>query len=141
MPFDDKSFDYVVALDLVEHLDGFHEGLEEMFRVANKELIILIPNMAHLFFRLRFLFKGKFGYSKYTLDKETTTKGTDRHRWVTTVDETDKYLEDFAKDNGVTIEKYYLVDSFKKDLLVGLSILLGLPKSLYVWSAVYIIKK
>lgn len=42
----DESFDYVVAMDLVEHFDKLEENMliKNMQKIANKEVIIITPN-------------------------------------------------------------------------------------------------
>lgn len=64
IPFKNGYFNYVLCLDLIEHLNiGDQENaLKEIYRVLDKRgvLIISIPNLAHLHSRLKFLMKGKF---------------------------------------------------------------------------------
>ncbi len=45
LPFEDESFDFVTALDVVEHLDDDIAGLGEMLRVLKKggETLIFVP--------------------------------------------------------------------------------------------------
>jgi len=45
LPFEDKSFDFVTAFDIVEHLDKEHGKLllEELKRIARKSVLILTP--------------------------------------------------------------------------------------------------
>lgn len=61
--FNDDSFDVVMCLDVLEHLD-FNEqekALDEIRRVLkpNGTLVLTLPNLAHLASRLSFLFSGK----------------------------------------------------------------------------------
>ena len=76
--FETNSYDVVVALDVLEHLENCHALLEDMMRVARKTVYISLPNMYYLSFRLRFLFKGHLS-GKYAFPVE---KILDRHRWV-----------------------------------------------------------
>lgn len=60
--FGDKEFDVVLLLDVIEHL-SFEEQekvLVEIKRIIKDggEVIFSIPNLAHLYSRLKFLFKG-----------------------------------------------------------------------------------
>ncbi|OIO40654.1 hypothetical protein AUJ10_02300 [Candidatus Pacearchaeota archaeon CG1_02_31_27] len=63
MPFKDETFDVILCLDVIEHLN-FEEQektLKEINRVAKKNALIIlsIPNLAHLASRISFLFLGK----------------------------------------------------------------------------------
>ncbi len=64
IPFDDKSFDIVFALDVLEHVENIHFLFDEIIRVSKDEAIIALPNMSYWKFRLRFL-KGKDISKKY----------------------------------------------------------------------------
>ena len=62
LPFKDMSFDSVVALEVIEHVNSGIYLLQEIHRVLKKEgtLILSTPNVAHLANRLRHaLFKEK----------------------------------------------------------------------------------
>ena len=86
LPFADRSFDVVCALDVLEHLENFHLLNEEMFRVAKDYVLISLPNSAaeifYDFFRNR-------PQKHSDLDSGTFSKfyglplrpPTDRHRW------------------------------------------------------------
>ena len=56
---DGKNFDIINALDVLEHVENIHHLFEQMFRKANKKIIIALPNMAYYKFRLNFLFKAE----------------------------------------------------------------------------------
>ena len=63
LPFADGSFDRGLCLDVLEHL-AFPEqapALAELFRVVRPggELLVSVPNLAHLQSRLHFLLRGR----------------------------------------------------------------------------------
>ena len=63
LPFPDASFDRALCLDVLEHLQ-FEEqprALAELFRVLRPggELLVSIPNLAHLQSRIQFLLRGR----------------------------------------------------------------------------------
>jgi SAM-dependent methyltransferase len=63
LPFVDQAFDRALCLDVLEHLP-FHEqpiALSELFRVLRPggELIVAVPNLAHLQSRVHFLLYGR----------------------------------------------------------------------------------
>ena len=44
LPYEDNSFDCVLCLDVLEHLDNLHEVFDELCRVTGKYLSISLPN-------------------------------------------------------------------------------------------------
>ena len=54
IPLDNKSFDAVVALDVLEHLENFHLILDEMNRLSKKYIFISLPNSFGSFFDIIF---------------------------------------------------------------------------------------
>jgi SAM-dependent methyltransferase len=63
LPYADASFDRVLCLDVLEHLAFVDQplALSEMRRVltADGELLVSVPNLAHLQSRLHFLLAGR----------------------------------------------------------------------------------
>ena len=63
LPFPDASFDRGLCLDVLEHLTFAEQGpaLAELFRVVRPggELLVSIPNLAHLQSRVHFLLLGR----------------------------------------------------------------------------------
>lgn len=137
LPLDNASFDYVVALDIVEHLDDFEGGLRELLRVSRKQLIVMIPNLAHMLFRAKFFFRGTLS-GKYDMKYGM---GKDRHRWLTTQAQCDKFMNDFARDHGLDVRTTWFNDSKKKHLFASACRLIGLSPNLWVWSILYIFEK
>jgi SAM-dependent methyltransferase len=63
LPFPDATFDRALCLDVLEHL-AFEEqprALDELFRVLKTggQLLVSIPNLAHLQSRVHFLLQGR----------------------------------------------------------------------------------
>lgn len=63
LPYPDGSFDRVLCLDVLEHLTYEEQprALDELRRVltANGELLVSVPNLAHLQSRVHFLLTGR----------------------------------------------------------------------------------
>lgn len=63
MPFENDSFDLILCLDVLEHIDilSHEKALNEFQRVLKKkgQLILTLPNLAHFASRIAFLFCGK----------------------------------------------------------------------------------
>ena len=63
LPFPDASFDRALCLDVLEHLafEDQARALGELFRVLapGGELLVSVPNLAHLQSRVQFLLRGR----------------------------------------------------------------------------------
>lgn len=63
LPFDDGSFDRALCLDVLEHLSYEQQprALAELHRVLGPggELVVSVPNLAHLQSRVQFLVRGR----------------------------------------------------------------------------------
>jgi len=140
LPLKDGAYDYVVALDLVEHLNDFQGGLEELLRVSRHKLLAMLPNMAFVSFRKWFFLHGSFTglTDKYSL---AYGMGADRHRWLTVLPEMDEYMRNFAADKQLQIEINWYNDSSKKLLFEKFGRLVGLAPSWWVWASLYTLTK
>ena len=63
LPYQDKTFERALCLDVLEHLpmQEQSEALAELFRVLRPggELLVSVPNLAHLQSRIQFLLRGR----------------------------------------------------------------------------------
>ena len=82
IPFENESFEVVVALDVVEHVENAHQLVSELVRVASGAVIISLPNMYYWRFRMKMLF-GKMIGGKYFFSPIPVK---DRHRWLPSYD-------------------------------------------------------
>lgn len=64
MPFPDKTFDYVLLMEVIEHLRNPYIVLPEINRIIKEGgyLIASTPNILNLKSRFRFLFEGSYEY-------------------------------------------------------------------------------
>jgi SAM-dependent methyltransferase len=140
IPFPDGHFDVIVGLDLFEHLNDIQKSLiESLNKLKNGGLLIIqLPNLSHLGHRLDYLFNGRF--TKTDKYKLSYNYGLDRHRWFTTMIETDEFIAEMSKDKGLSVEKFSMVTGKLKGILPVLN-LLSISDAIYAKSAVYIIKK
>ncbi|HXW00585.1 MAG TPA: class I SAM-dependent methyltransferase, partial [Anaerolineae bacterium] len=81
LPFCDKAFDTVMCIDVLEHLDSLTKVLRDLFRVASQYVIISLPNVYALGWRLKFL-RGQ------VLSKEYSLLPRNRHKWLPSFTET-----------------------------------------------------
>lgn len=54
--FEEKSFDFVVMSEFLEHIENSEEILKMAARIAKKGVLVSIPNIAYWRFRLQLLF-------------------------------------------------------------------------------------
>jgi hypothetical protein len=101
LPFDDRAYDWVVALDVLEHVDRIHSAIDELLRVAGRGCVLSLPNLASWPHRLRYLRSGRLSTSKYELPCEAPG---DRHRWLVHLADADRFVAASAARGGFTIE-------------------------------------
>jgi SAM-dependent methyltransferase len=140
LPFGDGSYDIVVALDLIEHLNDLQGGLEEMLRVARKTMVVMVPNLAYVTFRRVFFLSGSFSRLTDKFDL-TYGMGTDRHRWLTVLPQVDEYMKRFADAKRIDVKIHWFNDSQKKELFARIGGWVGLSPPWWVWSSIYVFDK
>jgi SAM-dependent methyltransferase len=106
LPFDDASFETVVLADVLEHLDDPHTALDEAMRVARSAVVVLLPNIYTLYYRLQFV-AGRLPGDKYALGAE---KPRDRHRWLPSFEEAARFTRGRAEAAGWSAALEYAYD-------------------------------
>lgn len=99
LPVKNRSFDTVVALDVLEHVDNIYFVFDELCRASNKWVIITLPNAFEWRNRLSFLL-GKSISGKYGLPP---TPPLDRHRWIFSFKDAQKFVKKAAQKNNFKI--------------------------------------
>lgn len=120
----DKQFDYVIALDVLEHIDKIHQAFDETMRICKKKIIISLPNFSSIHMRIYFLLHGRFNTGKYLLSEKIPT---DRHRWLTIYKESDGFVSLQSKKSGFKVVKVYFE---KEDGVLSKILYIALPKNL-----------
>lgn len=102
IPFPDNSFDCVLCLDVLEHLENIHQVFDELCRVTRRYVVISLPNpWADFYNMLRF---GDYRPGQptkfYGLPVEPPD---DRHKWFFSSEEAEKFILYRAGKNGMHI--------------------------------------
>lgn len=92
LPFADNEFDAVICADVLEHLDNLHLMFGEMVRVAQKYLIISLPN--NWANARRPIKNGAGAIAHYGLP---AMRPGDRHKWFFSLSEALQFLQ--AQEN------------------------------------------
>jgi SAM-dependent methyltransferase len=133
LPVADQSFDFVTALDVIEHTDDMLASLGECWRITGKALIVALPNMAHLVHRLRFFSSGRLG-AKYDVGPEPMV---DRHRWVTIQPQCDAMMRAFAERAGAELTIVHQANGRRLTPFAVLGRKAGLPAALWTFMMYY----
>ena len=141
IPEPDRAFSCVVALDVVEHVDRMSQVMNELWRVTDKKLIVALPNMAFAIYRWQFFLKGTLG-EKYRLSSHGHDDG-DRHRWVTTADESVRYMREFVSSmNGqATLSFEPTAESGKRRAFAKIMRAIGVSENFYAPTLVFTIER
>lgn len=81
LPFGDGAFDTAVCTDVLEHVEPMRQVFGELFRVAQHSVIISLPNVYALGYRIKFA-QGR------VISKEYSLEPRNRHRWLPSFSET-----------------------------------------------------
>lgn len=102
IPFPDDSFDCVLCLDVLEHIDNPHETLDELCRVSRRYVIVSLPNPWGSFWRRLRMGESPEGkiMKFYGLPVE---KPEDRHKWFFSATEAQQFIRHRAEKNGMQI--------------------------------------
>ncbi len=87
IPYEDESYDTVVCLDTLEHIDDLHEGFYDLLRVSKKYVIISLPNNWKKEFNE--MIKGHGRWASYGIPPE---KPHDRHKWHFNTEDADNFI-------------------------------------------------
>ncbi len=102
IPFGDNSFDCVLCLDVLEHLENIHEVFDEVCRVTGKNVIIALPNPWNSL--LNSWKNGEYRPGQpikyYGLPVE---KPIDRHKWFFSIEEAENFIRYRAEKNQMHI--------------------------------------
>ena len=106
LPYESKSFDYVISIETIEHLHDPWHLISECGRILRKDgwLILTTPNIMSITSRLRFFLFGEFSYFRHIelwREPEDTIQKLDKH--INPVPFTE--LEYVLSKNGLLLEE------------------------------------
>ncbi len=105
IPFGDDSFDCVLCLDVLEHLDNVHFVFDSLCRVTRQWLIISLPNPWAVFW-------GGVTVRQYAPGRQLkfyglpTEPDPDRHKWFFSSSEAREFVRYRSEKNGMEIVQY-----------------------------------
>jgi hypothetical protein len=103
IPFENNTFDCVLCLDVLEHLENIHEVFDELCRVSKKWIIISLPNpyngIQNYFTKGNYMGRDKH-IKFYGLPKE---READRHKWFFAASEARDFIQYKAEKNQLSI--------------------------------------
>lgn len=105
LPFEAQSFDTVLCLDVLEHLESIHKTFDELCRVAKDTVVVSLPNPWADFFAV---LRGE-DYSEQESIKFYglgTEPPEDRHRWFFNEREAKQFITTRGKRNGFSVVQY-----------------------------------
>jgi len=105
LPFDDRTFDCVICIDVLEHLDNFHQIFRELIRTCGRYLIISLPNC--WVGARKPLGRGKGSFGHYGLPADPPA---DRHKWFFSLSEAKRFLKKQADRHPVSIEELHATE-------------------------------
>lgn len=115
LPFQDKEFDFVCCLDVLEHLNNPYEIFDELVRVSRKFILLSLPNNSYFLERI-IIMRGMIPGDKYGLPSNPPE---DRHKWFFNLNNAAKFISYRSKINGFRIKKEF--PFYKTDGKLGLA--------------------
>lgn len=103
----DRTFSCVMALDIIEHVDDPYCLMDKLAVLADKYLLLSLPNIYDVSHKYDFIFRSTLG-EKY---KFRTENSLDRHRWIMNYDEIHEFFQSYSKKYSMNLET--------KDILIG----------------------
>jgi SAM-dependent methyltransferase len=134
LPFADRTFDAVIALDLLEHTDRIWFVFDELLRVASRQVVVLLPNAYHWLPRLRYL-RGR-EMDKHLLSPDPIL---DRHRWLVSYHTASRFLRERGARAGWSVKETVLHGG-RRTLLLDLA-LAPLSKNLASWAVMCVLER
>jgi hypothetical protein len=129
LPFKQKELDIILLSHVLEHLEKIHFVIESAI-YSSKTVIIVLPNCLSLYSSIRAAIKGGLG-GLYGLP---LTPPKDRHRWIYTSSEMDRFIGYYAFKYNLSYKVIYLLHS------KSIPIVSTLIKRPFIDEAIYVLR-
>ncbi len=98
LPFSDDTFDTVVCLDTLEHIDQLHFALRDLARVSKRYIIVSLPNCWRT--AAREVLSARSRSASYGLPPESPH---DRHKWYFNSEDIEDFMFYNAQRLGLNV--------------------------------------
>jgi len=119
LPFEDDSFDCVLCLDVLEHLDNLYDVFDSLCRISKQYLIISLPNPWSDFITM--LRRGYYRHGDKPIKYYNlpVNPPQDRHKWFYGIHEAERFLRERGQMNSmrtIDIDRIELGSKVKRKL-------------------------
>jgi hypothetical protein len=132
IPIEDNSYDCVLCLDVLEHIENVHQLFDDLCRITRRYLVVSLPNAWRGFL-------GLLRYGYYSADRPMkfynlpVDPPKDRHRWFFSPSEARNFLETRGGRNGMEVlQADQIQPKFWKRAIYGFLLSLVIHKSIAV---------
>ena len=141
LPVNASNFDFILMLDVIEHLKNPEEFMEKLYKSINNhdcKIILSTPNVAHIFIRIMLLL-GQFNYGKSGILDKTHTRLFTKKTIEKLIESTNYKI---IKEEGIPIPFPLIVDNkfISKCLLATNNFLIRILKKLFSFQYIYVIE-
>ncbi len=105
LPFPDRSFDSVLCIDVLEHLDSLHQVFAELIRVSGAHVVISWHNC--WVNARRPLARGHGSFSHYGLPPDPPA---DRHKWFFNISEAEAFVREQERRLPFRIKELFVTE-------------------------------
>jgi 2-polyprenyl-3-methyl-5-hydroxy-6-metoxy-1,4-benzoquinol methylase len=112
LPFGDGSFDSVICIEVLEHLDNLHYIFDELVRVSAGHVIVSLPNSWRE--ARRPVARGHGRVAHYGLPADAPV---DRHKWFFSYTEARDFIAARAKRHGLEVVEMFGTEQHRPALV------------------------
>ncbi len=114
LPFDINSFNCVLCIEVLEHLDNLHHVFSELVRVSNRYIIVSLPNCWRD--ARRKIEKGSGDFMHYGLPGEAPV---DRHKWFFNYQQAENFLTYQADKYDLKLVELFATEKPKSAIIMA----------------------
>lgn len=103
LPFPDRSYDVVLCLDVLEHLEKIHLVFDELCRISKQYVLVSLPNCMGFLWKIITRFGGETEHSLMKFYGLPIAPPADRHRWFFDAYDAERFIRLRAKKNQMNV--------------------------------------